>query len=138
MHLSPGSKIPETTKVATTVLPINKQSGSQGIYCTHQRQALSRTPRYLINFVLHTNPARLHRRFLIRGSTQSKFAYSRMQCIQSTETVLEVQISSSAGKMWGASLILFSPISSWLQSFWIWIFVSIQTRFGLSRGNKMC
>ncbi|PMD20688.1 hypothetical protein NA56DRAFT_573765 [Hyaloscypha hepaticicola] len=47
--------------------------------------------RYLINFVLHTNLARLHRRFLIRGSTQPKFAYSRMQCIQSTETVLEVR-----------------------------------------------
>lgn len=47
--------------------------------------------RYLINFVLHTNLARLHRRFLIRGSTQPKFAYSRMQCIQSAETVLEVR-----------------------------------------------
>ena len=47
--------------------------------------------RYLIAFVLHTNLARLHRRFLIRGSTQPKFAYSRMQCIQSAETVLEVR-----------------------------------------------
>jgi hypothetical protein len=47
--------------------------------------------RYLINFVLHTNLARLHRRFLIRGSTQPRFAYSRMQCIQSAETVLEVR-----------------------------------------------
>jgi hypothetical protein len=47
--------------------------------------------RYLINFILHTNLARLHRRFLIRGSTQPKCAYSRMQCIQSAETVLEVR-----------------------------------------------
>jgi len=47
--------------------------------------------RYLINFILHTNLARLHRRFLIRGSTQPKFAYSRMQCIQSAKTVLEVR-----------------------------------------------
>jgi hypothetical protein len=47
--------------------------------------------RYLITFVIHTNLARLHRRFLIRGSTQPKFAYSRMQCIQSAETVLEVR-----------------------------------------------
>jgi hypothetical protein len=47
--------------------------------------------RYLITFVIHTNLARLHRRFLIRGSTQPKFVYSRMQCIQSAETVLEVR-----------------------------------------------
>ncbi len=47
--------------------------------------------RYLLAFVIHTNLARLHRRFLIRGSTQPKFAYSRMQCIQSAETVLEVR-----------------------------------------------
>lgn len=47
--------------------------------------------RYLVAFVIHTNLARLHRRFLIRGSTQPKFAYSRMQCIQSAETVLEVR-----------------------------------------------
>lgn len=47
--------------------------------------------RYLINFVIHTHLARLHRPFLIRGSTQHKYAYSRMQCIRSAETVLEIR-----------------------------------------------
>ncbi|KAF4622656.1 hypothetical protein G7Y89_g14371 [Cudoniella acicularis] len=47
--------------------------------------------RYLINFVIHTHLARLHRPFLIRGSTQHRFAYSRMQCIRSAETVLEIR-----------------------------------------------
>ena len=46
--------------------------------------------RYLINFVIHTHLARLHRPFLIRGTTQHKFAYSRMQCIRSAETVLAI------------------------------------------------
>ena len=46
--------------------------------------------RYLVNFVIHTHLSRLHRPFLIRGSTQHKFAYSRMQCIRSAETVLEI------------------------------------------------
>lgn len=47
--------------------------------------------RYLINFVIHTHRARLHRPFLIRGSMQLKYAYSRMQCIKSAETVIEIQ-----------------------------------------------
>jgi hypothetical protein len=47
--------------------------------------------RYLINFVIHTNLARLHRPFLIRGSTQPKFAYSRLQCVRSAVTVLEIR-----------------------------------------------
>jgi hypothetical protein len=46
--------------------------------------------RYLINFVIHTNLARLHRPFLIRGSTQPKFAYSRLQCVRSAVTVLDI------------------------------------------------
>ncbi|KAF7596249.1 hypothetical protein BBP40_002782 [Aspergillus hancockii] len=47
--------------------------------------------RYLINFVVHTQLARLHRPFLIRGSKQHKLAYSRMQCIKSAETVIEIR-----------------------------------------------
>ncbi|KAL2810737.1 hypothetical protein BJX63DRAFT_422835 [Aspergillus granulosus] len=47
--------------------------------------------RYLINFIIHTQLSRLHRPFLIRGSMQHKFAYSRMQCIKSAETVIEIR-----------------------------------------------
>ena len=47
--------------------------------------------RYLINFVIHTNLARLHRPFLILGSTQPKFAYSRLQCVRSAVKVLEIR-----------------------------------------------
>jgi hypothetical protein len=47
--------------------------------------------RYMINFMVHTRLARLHAPFLIRGSTQHKFAYSRMQCIRSAETILEIR-----------------------------------------------
>ncbi|KAL4809096.1 hypothetical protein BDV18DRAFT_94673 [Aspergillus unguis] len=47
--------------------------------------------RYLINFIVHTQLARLHRPFLIRGSMQHKFAQSRKQCITSAETVIEIR-----------------------------------------------
>jgi hypothetical protein len=63
--------------------------------------------RYLITFVIHTNLARLHRRFLIRGSTQPKFAYSRMQCIQSAETVLEVRNLVVSDKSVGSFTYIF-------------------------------
>ena len=47
--------------------------------------------RYLINFVLHTQLARLHRPFLIRGSREAKYEHSRLQCIRSAETVIEIR-----------------------------------------------
>ncbi|KAK2839315.1 hypothetical protein FQN49_006259 [Arthroderma sp. PD_2] len=47
--------------------------------------------RHLINFVIHTQLARLHRPFLICGSMKHKFANSRMQCIKSAETVIEIR-----------------------------------------------
>lgn len=47
--------------------------------------------RYLINFAVHTQLARLHRPFLIRGSKQAKYAYSRTQCIRSAEIVIDIQ-----------------------------------------------
>lgn len=47
--------------------------------------------RYLINFVLHNQLARLHRPFLIRGSRQRKYEHSRFQCIRSAETVIEIR-----------------------------------------------
>ncbi|OJJ43687.1 hypothetical protein ASPZODRAFT_73891 [Penicilliopsis zonata CBS 506.65] len=46
--------------------------------------------RYLIHHNFHTQLARLHRPFLIRGSSEPRFAYSRMQCIRSAETVIEI------------------------------------------------
>jgi hypothetical protein len=46
---------------------------------------------YLINFVLHTQLARLHRPFLIRGSRNSRYEHSRLQCIRSAETVIEIR-----------------------------------------------
>lgn len=47
--------------------------------------------RYLIHFVLHTQLARLHRPFLIRGSRQPEYSESRLQCIQSAETVVYIR-----------------------------------------------
>lgn len=47
--------------------------------------------RYLINFAVHTQLARLHRPFLIRGTKESKYAYSRTQCIRSAEIVIDIQ-----------------------------------------------
>ncbi|OAA58894.1 hypothetical protein LEL_10861 [Akanthomyces lecanii RCEF 1005] len=47
--------------------------------------------RYLINFVLHTQLARLHRPFLIRGSRQPEYGESRLQCIQSAEIVVHIR-----------------------------------------------
>lgn len=47
--------------------------------------------RYLINFTVHTQLARLHRPFLIRGTKESKYAYSRTQCIRSAEIVIDIQ-----------------------------------------------
>ncbi|KAG2414474.1 hypothetical protein HFD88_003665 [Aspergillus terreus] len=58
--------------------------------------------RYLINFVVHTHLARLHRPFLIRGSMQQKFAYSRKQCIKSAETVIEIQNHAMSNHSVGA------------------------------------
>lgn len=46
--------------------------------------------RYLLNFVLHTQLARLHRPFLIRGSQKGKYEHSRLQCIRSAEIVIEI------------------------------------------------
>jgi hypothetical protein len=46
--------------------------------------------RYLINFVLHTQLARLHRPFLIRGSQKGKYEHSRLQCIRSAEIVIDI------------------------------------------------
>lgn len=47
--------------------------------------------RYLINFILYTQLARLHRPFLIRGSRDTKYEHSRLQCIRSAETVIEIR-----------------------------------------------
>lgn len=47
--------------------------------------------RYLINFVLHTQLARLHRPFLIRGSRKTRYEHSSLQCIRSAETVIEIR-----------------------------------------------
>lgn len=47
--------------------------------------------RYLINLVLHTQLARLHRPFLIRGSRNSRYEHSRDQCLRSAETVIEIR-----------------------------------------------
>ncbi|EHY55747.1 hypothetical protein HRR83_009184 [Exophiala dermatitidis] len=47
--------------------------------------------RYLINLLLHTQLARLHRPFLIRGSREAKYEHSRLQCIRSAETVIEIR-----------------------------------------------
>jgi hypothetical protein len=46
--------------------------------------------RYLLNFVLHTQLARLHRPFLIRGSQKGKYEHSRVQCLRSAEIVIEI------------------------------------------------
>jgi len=63
--------------------------------------------RPLLNFVIHTHIARLHRPFLIRGSTEPKFAYSRMQCIRSAETVLEVRNSITLGAQTTTDVVSF-------------------------------
>lgn len=60
------------------------------------RQLLKERPylewqRYLINLVLHTQLARLHQPFLIRGSREAKYEHSRVQCIHSAETVLDIR-----------------------------------------------
>lgn len=47
--------------------------------------------RYLINLILHTQLARLHRPFLIRGSRNSRYGHSRDQCLRSAETVIEIR-----------------------------------------------
>lgn len=54
--------------------------------------------RSFINFAIYTHIARLHRPFLIRGSSEPKFAYSRMQCIRSAEMVLDIRRNKMAGK----------------------------------------
>ncbi|KAL4742971.1 hypothetical protein BDV11DRAFT_216177 [Aspergillus similis] len=58
--------------------------------------------RYLINFVVHTQLARLHRPFLIRGSMQHRFAHSRKQCINSAETVIEIRNHAMSNHSVGA------------------------------------
>ncbi|KAL4751795.1 hypothetical protein BDW72DRAFT_212561, partial [Aspergillus terricola var. indicus] len=58
--------------------------------------------RYLINFVVHTQLARLHRPFLIRGSMQHKFAHSRKQCISSAKTVIEIRNHAMSNHSVGA------------------------------------
>lgn len=47
--------------------------------------------RYLINFVLRTQLAWLHRVFLIRGSREAKYKQCRPQCVRSTEPVVEIR-----------------------------------------------
>lgn len=58
--------------------------------------------RYLINFVVHTQLARLHRPFLIRGSMQHIYAHSRKQCISSAETVIEIRNHAMSNHSVGA------------------------------------
>ncbi|KAJ9216050.1 transcriptional regulator family: Fungal Specific TF [Paecilomyces variotii] len=54
--------------------------------------------RSFINFTIYTHITRLHRPFLIRGSSEPKFAYSRMQCIRSAEMVLDIRRNRMAGR----------------------------------------
>jgi hypothetical protein len=58
--------------------------------------------RYLINFILHTQLARLHRPFIIRGSRHAKYKHSHRQCIQSAETVIEIRNRALGGHSTGS------------------------------------
>ncbi|KAL2219659.1 hypothetical protein M432DRAFT_545861 [Thermoascus aurantiacus ATCC 26904] len=64
-----------------------RKNNDDTLFCEKPYLDLQRS---LLNFAIHTLLARLHRSFLIRGSSEPKFAYSRMQCIRSAETVLEI------------------------------------------------
>ncbi|RJE24526.1 hypothetical protein PHISCL_03113 [Aspergillus sclerotialis] len=48
------------------------------------------TQRYLIHLGTHTRRSKLHQPFLVRGFTEPKYAYSRMACLRSARTILEV------------------------------------------------
>lgn len=62
--------------------------------------------RLLINFVIHTHWARLHRPFLIRGATQPKYAYSRMQCLHCAQTVLDIRSRTISDHNMGAFMYI--------------------------------
>ncbi|KAM5431261.1 hypothetical protein MferCBS31731_007935 [Microsporum ferrugineum] len=105
---SPGSESPDEfyDKIITLDLKYQQLLKSLPIYFqltiqdvkTHQALLNDRPylqwQRYLINFVIHTHRARLHRPFLIRGSIQEKFANSRIQCIKSAKIVIEIRNST--------------------------------------------
>lgn len=105
---SPGSESPDEfyDKIIALDLKYQQLLKSLPIYFqltiqdvkTHQALLNDRPylqwQRYLINFVIHTHRARLHRPFLIRGSIQEKFANSRIQCIKSAKIVIEIRNST--------------------------------------------
>ncbi|KAH7370091.1 hypothetical protein BKA65DRAFT_602631 [Rhexocercosporidium sp. MPI-PUGE-AT-0058] len=63
--------------------------------------------RNMAQFGMHTRFARLHRPYLVRGAQDPRFSYSRMVCLRSARTVIEL------GKMMVGSSKELSSIKIW-------------------------
>lgn len=46
--------------------------------------------RHMAHFGIHTRISRLHRPYLVRGAQDPRYAYSRMVCLRSARTVIEL------------------------------------------------
>lgn len=62
------------------------------------------------NFSIHTRLSRLHRPFLIRGVNDPRYAYSRMVCLRSARTVIEVGkvLMSSSDHLDSVKIVAFN------------------------------
>ena len=57
---------------------------------TEQKLAVLRRQRTMGHFGIHTRFSRLHRPHLLRGAEDPRYAYSRMVCLRSARTVIEL------------------------------------------------
>jgi hypothetical protein len=65
----------------------NGQSGNGAIY---REKPFLKWQRDFFFFALHTRLARLHRPFLLKGSGDTRYEYSRVACLHSTRIVIEM------------------------------------------------
>ncbi|KAH9213722.1 hypothetical protein DL95DRAFT_436295 [Leptodontidium sp. 2 PMI_412] len=93
----------------TKNVPNNARPGSprvDGKIPDAKRMRLIRQ-RNLAQFGMHTRLARLHRPYLVRGAQDPRYSYSRMVCLRSARTVIEL------GKMMAESSKEISYIKMW-------------------------
>lgn len=72
-----------------------------------RRTTLLAKQRSMAQFGMHTRFARLHRPYLVRGVQDPRYTYSRMVCLRSARTVIEI------GKAMTASSQDFSSMKIW-------------------------
>jgi len=72
------------------------------------KRAIIARQRNMALFGLHTRFARLHRPYLVRGAQDPRYAYSRMVCLRSARTVIELGKQMTAASKDLASIKIWS------------------------------